>query len=112
MKARDFLAETLMESRKMFRQTSKQHSMFNNMDQQALTMIEAQKQLDGIAVVEPEQVINDFKNNHLFRPMPGDNDYNILGQVPRVNQELAAKYVEIRDAMRRRKHLEEAQRKI
>ena len=75
-------------------------------------MIEAQKQLEGIAVVEPEQVINDFKNHHLFRPMPGDNDYNLLGQVPKVNSELAAKYIEIRDAMRRRKHLEDAQRKM
>ena len=42
--------------------------------------------------------------------MPGDSDYNLLGQVPKVNSELAAKYIEIRDAMRRRKHLEEAQR--
>ena len=71
-------------------------------------MIEAQKQLDGIAVVEPEQVINDFKNNHLFRPMPGDNDYNLTGQVPKVNSELAQKYVEIREAMRKRKRFEDA----
>lgn len=75
-------------------------------------MIEAQKHLDGVAVVEPEKVINDFRNNHLFRPMLGDNDYALLGQVPRVNQELASKYIEIRDAMRRRKNLEQAHLKM
>ena len=36
------------------------------------------------------------------------NDYNIVGQVPKVNQKLAQKYVEMRDAMRKRKELEEA----
>lgn len=41
--------------------------------------------------------------------MLGDNDYNLVGQVPKVNSELALKYVEIREAMRKRKSFEEAQ---
>ena len=44
--------------------------------------------------------------------MPGDNDYNLTGQVPKVNSELAQKYVEIREAMRKRKRFEDAQLRL
>ena len=70
-------------------------------------MIEAQKGLEGVVVTDPEKIINDFKNNNLFRPMDG-SQYSLAGQVPRVAPELAERYVEIREAMRRRKQFEES----
>ena len=63
--------------------------MLNKIDEQALTMIEAEKRLDGIVVNDPIKVISEFKNNQLFRPAPDENDYNIVGSVPKVNSELA-----------------------
>lgn len=71
-------------------------------------MIQAQRQLDGVAVCDAEKVIDDFKNNKLYHPMPGE-DYMLSGQVPKVNHELAEKYVEMREAIRRRKALQQAQ---
>ena len=74
-------------------------------------MIQCQKQLDGLAVVDAEKIIQDFKLNPIFNPAKDENDYNIVGQVPLVNQKLAQKYVEMRDAMRKRKELQEAQQR-
>ena len=59
--------------------------------------------------MDAEKIIQDFRLNPIFNPMKDVNDYNIVGQVPKVNQKLAQKYVEMRDAMRKRKELEEAQ---
>ena len=75
-------------------------------------MIEAQKRLEGVAVCDAEKVIEDFKNNKLYHAMPGGDDYKLLGQVPKVNLELAEKYVRMREAISRRKALERAQSKI
>ena len=58
--------------------------------------------------MDAEKIIQDFRLNPIFNPMKDVNDYNIVGQVPKVNQKLAQKYVEMRDAMRKRKELEEA----
>ena len=64
--------------------------MVNSHDRSAFNMIEANKKLDGIAVIDPDKIINDFKSNNLYRPEPANsNDYNILGEVPRVGPDLA-----------------------
>ena len=73
----------------IFKRHTKQRSLLNLMDKQALTMIEAHKKLDGVAVIDPDKIINDFKNNHLYRPAPDANEYNLVGEVPRVNPDLA-----------------------
>lgn len=69
-------------------------------------MIEAQKQLVGVAVCDAGKVIEDFKNNKLYYPMPGEDGYSLTGQVPKVNYELAEKYVAMREEIKRRKALE------
>ena len=55
--------------------------------------------------MDAEKIISDFKLNPIFNPAKNEHDYNIVGQVPIVNQKLAQKYVEMRDAMRKRKEL-------
>ena len=66
------------------------------MDEQALTLIEAQKQLEGVTVVDPDKVINDFKNNKLYQPALEADDYDFTNKVPTVSKELAERYVEMR----------------
>lgn len=84
----------------------------NQMDEQALTLIEAQKQLEGVTVVDPDKVINDFKNNKLYQPALEADDYDFTNQVPTVSKELAQRYVEMRQQIRRQRALDSAQQRI
>ena len=59
-------------------------------------MIEAEKKLTGVVVSDPERVIEDFYNTKLYKPAPGPGDYNLVGHIPKVNSELASKYVEMK----------------
>ena len=70
------------------------------MDKNAMTMMEAQKKLDGVVINDPERVIEDFRNTKLYKPAPGPGDYNLIGRVPKVNSELATKYVEMKETIR------------
>lgn len=64
-------------------------------------MIEAEKKLDGVVVNDAFRVIEDFHNSKLYNPAHGSGDYNIVGNVPKVNSELAMKYIEMKDAIKR-----------
>ena len=105
------MAEALRESRNKFKLHVESKQMFNLMDREAITMVEAQKQLEGVVVSDPEKVLTDFRNNRLFRPAPGEDDYDLLGKVPKVNAELAKRYIEMREIARRRQLFEQTQQK-
>ena len=110
-KGRDFLAEMLEESRKVFQLQKNKRAILNHMDESALTMIEAQKRLEGVIVSDPDKVIHDFKNNKLFRRARDEDEYDLLGGVPLVKNELAQRYIEMKETIRRRELFERAQRK-
>mmetsp|Transcript_25176 Transcript_25176/g.33728 ORF Transcript_25176/g.33728 Transcript_25176/m.33728 type:complete len:89 (+) Transcript_25176:301-567(+) len=78
------------------------------MDQSALTLIEADKKLEGVVVSDPSKVIEDFKNTKLYKPAPGPGNYNIVGSVPKVNDDLAKKYVGMKETIRRQRMFQEA----
>lgn len=82
------------------------------MDRNALTLIEAEKKLDGVVVNDPSKVIEDFKNTKLYRPAPTDTDYNLIGDVPKVNSELARRYVEMKETVRKQRIIHEAHAKM
>ena len=57
--------------------------------------MQAQRDLEGIAVLDKEEVIQNFKEK-TQKPDKEENEYNIMGKVPLVNAELAQKYVILR----------------
>ena len=60
-------------------------------------MIEAEKKLEGIVVSDPVRVLEDFHNTKLYKPALGPGNYNLVGEVPKVNDELATKYLEMKE---------------
>ena len=86
---KDFLTETLHESRKMFRQKSTAQNFFSQMDQSAFGMIQAETKLDGVVISDAERVIEDFHNTKLYKDAADQDEYNFAGHVPKVNLDLA-----------------------
>lgn len=64
-----------------------------------MKLIQAQKELEGVAVLDQEEVILNFKAKSQ-QQMAEANEYNFIGDVPIVNPELADKYLSLKRTMR------------
>jgi len=54
-----------------------------------------------VVVSDADRVIEDFHNTKLWRPAPGEDDYNLSGKVQKVNVELAQRYLEMKAVVKR-----------
>lgn len=104
--SRDFLKESLLESRKLLALENEQieaSALLSQFDKKAIQMMQIQKPLEGIAVLDTEKAIQNFKSNsqlsHDAAPKPVI-DYNLAGTAPKLAQNLANKYLKMRYALK------------